>query len=359
MKAFLSLINDSNKITFSPLLYYKRKKNKKLLVYFFSLFVFFVLVSPDLVFSEKLTQAEMTVKGRIIFQSGDLIPEEGLNVVLLKLVLNAEGEITPLGPQGRVKTDNKGHFKFLRINSDYRAGFQLGTRVDGKLYSSKVFFLKAGEEQVEKDIIIPSVIKDINKLEISQVSLVIESGLSSVTVTEVLSLYNSSSDRIDSRDLSLEHTLPKGYYDFTMIQSSSGTEIEHQVDDSILIINHLFPPGNTQIIFYYNLGAWYGSLNIQREFNHSLDKVSVLTPSGQLEIESFQLNFSGKQQVHETDFLVWKGKASDSNKLKFKISNVPVDSIKYIGISGIILFLLILSSIMFIQKKLMIRDRNK
>ena len=246
----------------------------------------------------------------------------------------------------------------MRINSDYRAGYQLGTRVDGKLYSSKVFFLKAGEEQVEKDIIIPGVIKDINKLEISQVSLVIESGLSSVTVTEVLSFYNSSSDRIDTRDLSLEHVLPNGYYDFTMIQSSSGTEIEHQIDDSILIINHLFPPGNTQIIFYYNLGAWYGSLNIQREFNHSLDKVSVLTPSGQLEIESAQLNFSGKQKVQETDFLVWKGKASDSNKLKFKVSNVPVDSIKYIGISGIILFLLILSSIMFIRNRLMIRDRN-
>ena len=246
----------------------------------------------------------------------------------------------------------------MRINSDYRAGYQLGTRVDGKLYSSKVFFLKAGEEQVEKDIIIPGVIKDLNKLEISQVSLVIESGLSSVTVTEVLSFYNSSSDRIDTKNLSLKLSLPKGYYDFKMIQSSSGTEIEHQIDDSILIINHLFPPGNTQIIFYYNLGAWYGSLNIQREFNHSLDKVSVLTPSGQLEIESAQLNFSGKQQVHETDFLVWNGKASDSNKLKFKISNVPVDSLKYIGISGIILFLLILSSIMFIRNRLMIRDRN-
>ncbi len=358
MKTFMSLINNLNKITFSPLFCFKRKKNKKLLVCFPPLFVFFVLVSTDPAFSEKLTQTQMTVKGRIILQSVDLIPEEGLNVVLLKLVLDAEGEITPLGPQGRVKTDKNGHFEFLRINSDYRAGYQLGTRVDGKLYSSKVFFLKAGEEQVEKDIIIPGVIKDLNKLEISKVSLVIESGLSSVTVTEVLSFYNSSSDRINTRNLSLKLALPKGYYNFTMIQSISGTEIEHQIDDSILVIKHLFPPGNTQIIFYYNLGAWYGSLNIQREFNHSLDKVSVLTPSGQLEIESAQLNFSGKQQVHETDFLVWKGKASDSNKLKFKISNVPVHSLKYIGISGIILFLLILSSIMFIRNRLMIRDRN-
>ena len=358
MKVVLSLINALDKISVFALLCSQRKKLSKRLFCLICLFVFFASASPDLVFSENLPQAEMTVKGKIRLPSGELIPEEGLNVVLLKLVLNAEGQVTPVGPQGRVKTDSNGNFEFLKVNPDYRAGYQLGTRVDGKLYSSKVFFLKAGEEQVEKDIIIPSVIKDINKLEISQVSLVIESGLSSVTVTEVLSFYNSSSDRIDTRDLSLEHALPKGYYDFTMIQSSSGTEIEHQIDNSKLIINYVFPLGNTQIIFHYNIGALFGSLNMQREFNHSLDKVSVLTPSGQLEIESVQLNFSGKQQVHETDFLVWKGKASDSNKLKFKISNVPVDSIKYIGISGIILFLLILSSIMFIQKKLMIRDRN-
>ncbi|GIT02819.1 MAG: hypothetical protein CM1200mP28_00780 [Deltaproteobacteria bacterium] len=37
----------------------------------------------------------MTVKGKIRLPSGELIPEEGLNVVLLKLVLNAEGQVTP------------------------------------------------------------------------------------------------------------------------------------------------------------------------------------------------------------------------------------------------------------------------
>ena len=140
-----------------------------------------------------------------------------------------------------------------------------------------------------------------------------------------------------------------------MIQSSSGPEIEHQIDDRILNIKHVFPPGNTQIIFHYNLGAWFRSLNVKREFNHSLDKVSVFTPSGQLQIKSPQLMFSGKQQIHETDFLAWNGKASDSNQLKFKIINVPVDSLEYIGISGIILLILFLSVIIFYRKRIMMR----
>ena len=357
MKVVLSLIKALKKIPVLPFLCVKRKKHSRLLVCLISLFVCFASASPDLVFSENLPQAEMTVEGRIILPSGEMISEEGLDVVLLKLVLNAEGQVTPVGPQGRIKTDSKGNFEFLNVNPDYRAGYQLGTRVDGKLYSTKVFFFKSGEKQVEKDIVITGITKDINKLEISQVSLVIESGLSSVTVTEVLSFYNSSPDRIDTRNRSLEHALPKGMENFTMIQSSSGSEIEYQIDERKLIINHVFPPGNTQIIFHYNLKAWFGSLNIQKEFNHSLNKVSVFTPSGQLQIKSAQLIFFGKQNMHETDFLAWKGKASDSNQLKFKISNVPVDSIEYIGIVGIILLLLFLSVIMFYRNRLMMRDR--
>ena len=89
-------------------------------------------------------------------------------------------------------------------------------------------------------------------------------------------------------------------------------------------------------------------MNIQKEFNHSLDKVTVFTPSGQLLIKSAQLIFSGEQKIHDTDFLVWKAQSSDSNKLKFKISNVPIDSLEYIVIAVTILILLFLSVIIFL-----------
>ena len=138
MKVVLSLINALDKISIFSLLCNQRKKRIKLLLRFICLFVFFASASTDLVFSENPPQAEMTVKGKIRLPSGELIPEEGLNVVLLKLVLNAEGQVTPVGPQGRIKTDSKGNFEFLKVNPDYRAGYQLGTRVDGKLYLSLI-----------------------------------------------------------------------------------------------------------------------------------------------------------------------------------------------------------------------------
>ena len=91
MKVVLSLIKALKKIPVLPFLCVKRKKHSRLLVCLISLFVCFASASPDLVFSENLPQAEMTVKGLVRLPSGEIVPEEGLNVVLLKLVLNAEG----------------------------------------------------------------------------------------------------------------------------------------------------------------------------------------------------------------------------------------------------------------------------
>ena len=164
MRALVGLIKDLNKIPVFSFLCVKGKKHSRLFLCLISLFVCFVAAYPSIVFSENLPQAEITVKGRIRLRLGELIPVEGLNVVLLKIVLNAEGQVTPIGPQSRVKTDGMGNFEILRVNPDYRAGYQLGTRMDGKLYSTKVFFFKAGEKQVEKDIVIPVITSDTNKL---------------------------------------------------------------------------------------------------------------------------------------------------------------------------------------------------
>ena len=217
MRAFLGLMKYLNKICLILSFFGERK----ILCNLF-LFCCFNSLLTNSVYSETLPQSEINVTGQIRVSKGELIPEGGLNVVLFRLVLNAEGKVTPLGPQGRVKTDNKGNFEFLGVEPDYRSAYQLGTRLDGKLYSTKIFFFKLGEKQIVKDIFIPGITKDIEKLEISQMTLVIESGLSSVTVTEVLSFYNSSPNRIDMRGYALKNTLPKGMYNFSMIQNKSG-----------------------------------------------------------------------------------------------------------------------------------------
>ena len=315
---------------------------------------------PLIAFSQNLSlQSKIRLKGQVQLPSNVVMPEGKLDVVLLKFVLNSEGLVTPTGPQARVKTNAKGDFEFLNFIPDLRAGYQIGPRVEGKLYSSKVFFIKAGETLIQKNIIIPGISTAVDKLETYRVSLVIESGLGAVTVTEVLALSNSSADRIDTGNQPLKQKLPEGIENFRMMDTESGNTIQHYLEDNVLIIEHVFPTGNSQIIYQYLLPVWFGSSEMNREFNLSLEKVDVLTPEGYLQIKSEQLTFSDKQSFHDTTYLTWKTKASDSNLLTFAISNVPVTSLQYSVVSGVLLLLLFTTVALFFQFRLNNKKRSE
>ena len=313
---------------------------------------------PLIAFSQNMSvQGKIRLKGQVQLPSNVVMPEVKLDVVLLKFVLNTEGQVTPIGPQARLKTDAEGNFEFLNIIPDLRAGYQIGTRVEGKLYSSKVFFIKAGETLIQKNIIIPGISTAVGKLETYRASIVIESGLGTVTVTEVLALSNSSADRIDTKNQPLKQKLPEGIENFRMMETNSGAVIKHYLEDNVLIIEHVFPTGNSQIIYQYLLPGWFGSLEMNREFNLSLDKVDVLTPEGYLQIKSEQLTFSDKQSFNDITYLTWKTKASDSNLLTFTISNVPVTSLQYSIVSGVVLLLLFTTVALFFQFRLNYKKR--
>jgi len=315
---------------------------------------------PLIAFSQNLSlQSKIRLKGQVQLPSNVVMPEGKLDVVLLKFVLSSEGQVTPTGPQARVKTDAEGNFEFLNIIPDLRAGYQIGTRVEGKLYSSKVFFMKAGETLIQKNIIIPGISTAVDKLETYRVSLVIESGLGAVTVTEVLALSNSSADRIDTGNQPLKQKLPEGIENFRMMETNSGAVIQHYLEDNVLIIEHVFPTGNSQIIYQYLLPGWFGSSEMNREFNLSLDKVDVLTPEGYLQIKSEQLTFSDKQSFHDITYLTWKTKASDSNLLTFTIRNVPVTSLQYSVVSGVVLLLLFTTVALFFHFRLNNKKRSE
>ena len=152
--------------------------------------LFFCLLTSLNLPASEFKHNNITIKGQIENSVGKLSHYKDLDVVLLKYILNEEGEVTPVGPQDRVNTKTNGNFEFKNVTPDFKAGYQIGTRVDGELYSSTIFFLKVGQTLVETNIIIPDLSTDIDNLETSQISLVIESGLGRVLVTEILLLNN-------------------------------------------------------------------------------------------------------------------------------------------------------------------------
>ena len=85
------------------------------------LLTFSTALLPFTAFSEDPPRIKyITVKGQVRLSPASEIPPEGLDVVLLKFVLNHEGEVTPIGPQGRVKTNSLGNYKFVKVPTDFR-----------------------------------------------------------------------------------------------------------------------------------------------------------------------------------------------------------------------------------------------
>ena len=109
----------------------------------------------------------------------------------------------------RVKTNKSGNFKFINVIPDLRAGFQIGTRFEGNLYNSQIFFMKEGDTSLEKNIIIPGISFEVENLIISKVSIVLEAGLGKVFITEILEVSNRSRDRINTENNPFEYSIPK------------------------------------------------------------------------------------------------------------------------------------------------------
>ncbi len=337
--------------------YIKNFLMKKFFIQFYIVFLllFFILVNfkTNIIASTNKKVENITITGQIKQSSRELTNLEGLDVVLLKYILNENGEITPTGPQKRVKTKTNGFYRFTNVIADFQAGFQLGTRYEYNLYNSKIFFMKKGQTLIEKNIIVPRISYSVEKLEISKVSIVIESGLGKVFITEILVFSNKSLERINTKNNPLEYKLPEGIQNFRMLKGNTKDIIKHHIAKNILKIDHIFQTGNNQIIFQYSLPAIFGRLLIEREFDHSLELVGIFTPINRLEIRSDMIAFVGTQKFNQTTFLSWKSKASDLNRLNLKISNVPQTYYQYFIVTFVLLFLFFCTVLLFFKKKLL------
>ena len=120
-------------------------------------------------------------------------------------------------------------------------------------------------------------------------------------ITEILVFNNSTQERINTKKYPIEYKLPEGIINFRMLSRNSKDFIKHHIEENILKIEHIFQPGDNQIIYQYSLPARFGNLRINREFDHSLDIVGIFTPVDLLEIKSDMIAFVGKQKINQTE----------------------------------------------------------
>ena len=281
----------------------------------------------------------ISIEGQVQVPRGVSI-SEGLDVVLIKFVLDPSGEVVPAGPVGRTKTDDKGRFRFEDPPRDDRAGYRLGTRFEGNLYSSEVFFMRPEQQLITKDIRLPSTSFDTGALVFNESSLFFESNIDQLIVTEVISVQNPTEDNILSTQSPLLMELPNAHENFRVLEDGPET---YQQEGNQLRWTRGFPPGDTKLLFQYTIPVFLGSHSLQKRYAHPLDRVSVFTPAKRLDVSSSQLTFQGNQTFGDVDFLAWRAQASDASLLEIRISNIPVDSRNYAFVSLAVFLTLLLA----------------
>ena len=273
------------------------------------------------------TPPQVSISGQVRVPEGVTVPEAGLSVVLLQYVLTEEGQVTTTGPQAQGQSDESGLFRFENVSRKLQAGYRIGTRVEGELHSSKLFFLRPEQDTFVVDVIIPEMSTDTSQLSVVENSLVLEPVIGGLRVTEVLSIANKAEARVDTRKQPLSFQLPEQAEFFRMLDDES--ESGFRLQGTRLGITRIFPRERTQVLFQYSVPARFGSMTLRKPVNHSLERVSVFTPSEVLTVRSEQLTFHGEQTIDKTRFQSWRGKTSDEAVLEIAVSGIPVDSQDY------------------------------
>ncbi|MGA1600237.1 MAG: hypothetical protein ACO4AU_14400 [bacterium] len=302
------------------------------------------------------TSATVTVRGSVQIPAGAEVPEGGLDVVLLKFVVDAEGQVNTTGPVARIKSDPEGHFEFQEVPREVRAAYRVGSRVRGELISSEIFFMHPDQAVFEVNLAVPGVSEETEKLELEQTSLVLENALGELRVTEVLSLINPLRERIDTRGRPLVVRLPEDLSEFQMMEARP--DQDYRLSPGKLEITRIFPQGGIQLLYQYSLPAWLGSLSFSRPLTHPPEQMSVFTAIDLLEIRSEQLEFKGKQTLGGTAFRVWNGKPGSQTSLELTVGGIPVKSQVYYVITLFTLVLLGLLAFVFYRTRLRPARRN-
>ena len=218
------------------------------------------------------------ISGKILIPEEVKIPEGGLDVVLLKFVVNEQGEITTTGPQARVKSQPDGSFRILDVPRDLRAAYRIGTRVEGRLHQSNVVFLNDQDSSYQVEVQVPGISQKVELLELEKASLILERDLGKVRVTEVWEINNPSRDLIDSVNSGYRINLPKDISDFSMADETGQSSSDFRLGEHFLEIMRIFPPGNSQLIFQYSISSFLGQTVLTKSFGNSLEKVRIFTP---------------------------------------------------------------------------------
>ena len=311
------------------------------------LWVFFLLF-PTMSWGQNFVE----VSGQVLAPKESKLPSSGLVVVLLKFVLDANGQLQTSGPVARTQTAPSGQFKFNPMSLEPQAAYQLGSRYEGNFVQSDFFFLAPGQTEATVNLLIPGVSENVEDLAVQNAALVLEAGVGQLVITEVLTVQNPTQDVIDTTKNPLRFDLPKNYENFNLLHQAAESTKDYELLGMRLQFYRLFPPGETTLVFQYRVAVWLGSYELEKHYPYFLKAGRVLVPVGQLKLQSADLNYVQVEQMGENQLDAWEFVSLNEPTLRLHVDSVPMQQAIYAYLGVGLFFILMGLAYAFIKFRL-------
>jgi hypothetical protein len=243
------------------------------------------------------------IEGQVVNETEGGGSVSGLDVVLITSVDGETDEVQT------VQTDGEGRFRFTDVSV-------------AQSYLVRVCYMRVDyyypldfdDGETEKTIEVPvcDTTTDDQAISVYLLHVILGAEDGYFSVTEVMVLLNegdktfvgSEETNFGGIQGTLVFTLPEGATNFGVLEESVGDY--YIVDDNTVTNTLVFPPGEKEIIFYYNMDIpSSGDLAIELLMDYPTDALHVLVQGEDIEVSSTQLNpadpiviETGEQYIH-------------------------------------------------------------
>ena len=284
------------------------------------------------------------VYGKVKAPQNSKIPDQGLDVVLLKFGVDQSGQIQTQGPVARSKTDANGLFEFQEFSPDANAAYRIGSRFEGSLISSDYVFLAKNQKEQYVEVIVPSIVESIEALKIGNSAIFIElSELGKLWITEAIYVKNPLNATVSAVKNPFEMQLIDVPEKFQMLSEQPHFKNFEQFGKTLRLFK-TFHSGENAVAFRYQISAPLGEHRLTKHYASSPELAKILLPLKIMDLESSQLKMATTEKVGNIIFRSWTFEAPNS-KLQFILKGIPTDQLLVYGIGGGSVFLMLLLSL--------------
>lgn len=274
--------------------------------------------------------AGMTVQGTVLSAAGE--PEAGVEVVLLKIVMQKKPAIKPLQQS---RTDRNGRFLFTLEPFEGNVFFRVSAGSESSLTGSEPFRLSANQPVKTLKLRLTKAISGIENFIFNKQIIIFEALEEALQITEVIYFSNGTDSVVETGNTPFLKRIPRDAENFQYFRRQAQFKAKRNADQ--VRFDLVAAPGDHQLVFSYDFPVGSRSAEFSAYLPEGMKELEVVAPSNSLQlsfVESDRLmsnriltqdkQFNRKNYRSQTIF-----PEGSPTEIKVQIRNIPFSQSRF------------------------------